>query len=412
MLGGAIRILAAKSTSVMEESPPRLAAATDLQRCRRRQAAKTLDRRRSVLFSVLFGVLSAACSQPPSQSVPAAATPPPGSDYEGAAFEFHPIKDDIYLAVETGNLAIWCNAVVIVNDNDVLLVESHVSPAAAWALLRELKQITDKPVRHVVNTHFHFDHLHGNQIYGGDVEIIGHEFTRRMVLAGSSNRGRTYDYFVGDMPGQVEELEAELAAAEDPDRMAEIEQELSILRNARLALDAVVPTPPNLTLTDRMTLYRGGREIQLMFLGRGHTGGGTWLSTFPPRRCSRPVTCSPQVFPGWAMPTHRSGPRLWSTSSRWMSTSCYRHMGVPSKTSSASITGRHTYAISGLPQPGCTTRAWPPKRRHGGWTCAPMPELSRASSRSEPSWPRSSASMNCSMVVIRMACSGDRRTEE
>ena len=273
MLGGAIRILAAKSTSVMEESPPRLAAATDLQRCRRRQAAKTLDRRRSVLFSVLFGVLSAACSQPPSQSVPAAATPPPGSDYEGAAFEFHPIKDDIYLAVETGNLAIWCNAVVIVNDNDVLLVESHVSPAAAWALLRELKQITDKPVRHVVNTHFHFDHLHGNQIYGGDVEIIGHEFTRRMVLAGSSNRGRTYDYFVGDMPGQVEELEAELAAAEDPDRMAEIEQELSILRNARLALDAVVPTPPNLTLTDRMTLYRGGREIQLMFLGRGHTGG-------------------------------------------------------------------------------------------------------------------------------------------
>ena len=227
---------------------------------------------KSVLLAIFLGVASAACSQPASQSLPTPA-PPPGSDYEGAAFEFQPISDNVYLAVETGNLGAWCNAVVIVNDSDVLLVESHVSPAAAWALLRELKEITDKPVRYVVNTHFHFDHLHGNQIYGDDVEIIGHEFTRQMVLAGDSNRGGTYDYFAGFMPGRIEELEAELAAAEEPDRTGELRHKLEVLRNMRLAMDSVVPTPPNLTLTDRMTLHRGGREIQLLFLGRGHTGG-------------------------------------------------------------------------------------------------------------------------------------------
>lgn len=252
-------------------TPPRIVAA-DLRRGHWRAAAKMATALRSVSLVFLFGALL-ACSQPASQSLPAAAAPPPGSDYEGAAFEFQAISDDVYLAVETGNLGAWCNAVVIVNDNDVLLVESHVSPAAAWALLRELKEITDKPVRYVVNTHFHFDHLHGNQIYGDDVEIVGHEFTRQKVLSGDSNRGRTLDYFAGFVPGRIEELEAELAAGEEPDRAGELRHEVAVLRNMRLAMDDVVPTPPNLTLTDRMTLHRGGREIQLMFLGRGHTAG-------------------------------------------------------------------------------------------------------------------------------------------
>jgi len=274
MVGTAISIARVENDNRLDgpvSTPARLVAG-DLRRSQWRAAAYLVPAMRAVSLVVVFGALS-ACSQPASQSPPAATTPPPGSDYEGAAFEFQAISDDVYLAVETGNLGAWCNAVVIVNDSDVLLVESHVSPAAAWALLRELKEITDKPVRYVVNTHFHFDHLHGNQIYGDDVEIIGHEFTRQKVLSGDSNRGRTLDYFAGFIPGRIEELEAELAAGEEPDRTAELRHELVVLRNMRLAMDDVVPTPPNLTLTDRMTLHRGGREIQLMFLGRGHTGG-------------------------------------------------------------------------------------------------------------------------------------------
>ena len=89
---------------------------------------------------------------------------PPGAEYEGDAFTFHRIQDDIYHAIGTGNLTAGANAAIIINENDVLLVDSHISPAAAWALLRELQPITDKPVRYVVNTHFHFDHVHGNQI--------------------------------------------------------------------------------------------------------------------------------------------------------------------------------------------------------------------------------------------------------
>ncbi len=221
-----------------------------------------------MIVAVSSGLLSC---EPVSQSQ---GEPPPGSAYEGQAFTFHQAREDIYQAVGTGALAVGSNAAVIVNEEDVLLVDSHISPAAGWALLEELRTITTKPVRYVVNTHFHFDHLHGNQIFPPNVEIIGHEFTREMVVTGQSRSGRAYDAFIGTLPDQIRALEEQIQQATDDDSArAVMEERLVIQRNYLEATNAVVPTPPTVTLSDRMTLFRGDREIQLFFFGRGHTGG-------------------------------------------------------------------------------------------------------------------------------------------
>jgi len=96
----------------------------------------------------------------------------------------------------------------------VIVVDDHVSPAAAWVLLEEIKTITDKPVTTVINTHFHYDHAHGNQIFGPNVQIIGHEFTRRMLL-GEAARMPLYQNYVTSLPWQVEALRARVAAEAD-----------------------------------------------------------------------------------------------------------------------------------------------------------------------------------------------------
>lgn len=199
--------------------------------------------------------------------------PPPGAEHAGDAFTFHRIQADIYHAVGTGNMAVGANATIIINDDDVLIVDSHVSPAAAWALLDELRAITTKPVRYVVNTHFHFDHLHGNQVYPSTVEIISHEFTRAMVAAGRSASGRAYDAFIGTLPDQIAELRRELEGTGDSERRGELERQLAIQERYLLAAQSVEPTPPTATLAQRLTLFRGDREIRLLFFGRGHTGG-------------------------------------------------------------------------------------------------------------------------------------------
>jgi glyoxylase-like metal-dependent hydrolase (beta-lactamase superfamily II) len=197
----------------------------------------------------------------------------PGAEHTPPAYTFHKIRDDVYHAVGTGSLAVGANAAVVINEADVLLVDSHVSPAAAQVLLEELKSITNKPVRYVVNTHFHFDHTHGNQIYPASVEVIGHQFTRDALASGASMRGRGYSRFIGTLPQQIATLRAQRDTATTAATRAELERRIRIRENYRAATAAVRPTPPSVAFDSRLTLYRGGREIRLLFFGRGHTGG-------------------------------------------------------------------------------------------------------------------------------------------
>ena len=197
---------------------------------------------------------------------------PAGTSHTGKAFRFNKVKDGIYHAVGTGSLAVVGNSSFIVNDNDVIVVDDHVSPAAAWVLLEEIKEVTNKPVTTVINTHFHFDHAHGNQIFEPDVQIIGHEFTRRMLLNNSIGMPLYRNYLTA-MPGQIEDLRKRIGSEADSAANAKLQTQLQVAENNLASQKELRPTPPNLTLTTRMTLYRGTREIQIRFLGRGHTAG-------------------------------------------------------------------------------------------------------------------------------------------
>lgn len=197
---------------------------------------------------------------------------PAGTTHTGDAFRFNKVRDGVYHAVGTGALAVVGNSSFIVNDNDVIVVDDHVSPAAAWVLLEEIKKVTSKPVTTVINTHFHFDHAHGNQIFDPAVQIIGHEFTRRMLLNNSIGMP-LYQNYVSGMPMQIDALKKQIASTTDPAAKSKLQTQLQVTENNLASQKELKPTPPNVTLTTQMTLYRGKREIQIRYLGRGHTAG-------------------------------------------------------------------------------------------------------------------------------------------
>src|SRR3984885_11915327 len=77
------------------------------------------------------------------------------------------------------------NSVVIVNENDVLVFDTFTRPSTARAELAEIRKITDKPVRYVVNSHHHPDHWSGNEVFAEafpNIEIIASEDTRQYML--------------------------------------------------------------------------------------------------------------------------------------------------------------------------------------------------------------------------------------
>ena len=65
-------------------------------------------------------------------------------------------------------------------------------------------------------------------IYGADVEIIGHEYTRQRLAAGDSTRGRSWDLFIGGLPARIDELRTRVAATADAER-GKLQAQLAVL---------------------------------------------------------------------------------------------------------------------------------------------------------------------------------------
>ena len=225
-----------------------------------------------LLISLLFVV--AVVMNTRSSGVAAQSPRPAGTTFSGKAFRFNKVKEGVYHAIGTGAIAVVGNSTILVNERDAIVIDDHVSPAAAWVLIEELKAITDKPVTTVINTHFHFDHAHGNQIFGPEVQIIGHEFTRRALLDDPVSKPLYQSFYnFKTLEGQIETLKKRIADEKDPAARAKLQTQLTSTENNYASQKELRPTPPNVTLTTQMTLHRGNREIQIRHLGRGHTAG-------------------------------------------------------------------------------------------------------------------------------------------
>lgn len=201
-----------------------------------------------------------------------AEAPTPYPVVQGKVYRFEKVADGVYYG--TGGLG--GNHTIIVNDEDVLLVDDGTTPATARDLLADIKLLTAKPVRTVVNTHFHYDHTDGNSVFGPDVAIIGQEFVRTAILNFDVLHREPYLTSQGTrVPALIESLEGQISAENDAAHKAALEKELANAQMYREQLREIRPVPPNVTYKTKMTLYKGSREIDLLFLGRGHTAGDT-----------------------------------------------------------------------------------------------------------------------------------------
>lgn len=193
------------------------------------------------------------------------------------AWRFEKIADGVYFATGTGVMTTMSNAMVIVNADHTMLVDTSVTPAAARALVAQIAaEITPRPIKYVFNSHYHFDHAHGNQIFGDDVEIVGHEYIRRMLQTNVLQQ-RTNRNFTANLPNQIAQAKQRIAQTTDPQERAKLEANLRVTEAHWTSVQETVPKPPNVTFSDVMTINKGGREVQLHFLGRGHTAGDTMV---------------------------------------------------------------------------------------------------------------------------------------
>ena len=139
------------------------------------------------------------------------------------------------------------NTGIIIGDDAVLVADTQATPAMAGDVIRRIREVTDKPIRYVVLTHYHAVRVLGASAYAP-----------QQILASQD----TYDLI-------VERGEA--------DKASEIGRFPRLFRDVETVPAGL--TGPTMTFQGRITLWLGKLEVQLLQLGRGHTKGDTvvWL---------------------------------------------------------------------------------------------------------------------------------------
>ena len=147
------------------------------------------------------------------------------------------------------------NAGFVVTSDGVVVFDALGTPSLGWALLQAIRKTTDKPVRYVMLSHYHADHIYGLQAFK--------DHTRAVIIA--QDRAREYKE-------QDEEIADERAGA----RLTQRREAL-----APWVDDKTRVVPPDLTFNDRLTLTLGGKTFRMIYAGPAHSASDMMMMVEP-----------------------------------------------------------------------------------------------------------------------------------
>ena len=191
------------------------------------------------------------------------------------------VADGVYLFLSSrhGDVGFVGNSIAILSEEGVLVFDAGCVPSDSAAVLAEIRKLTDKPVRYLVNSHWHWDHWQGNQTYKAAfpvLEIISQENTRTLMRDVSVPRTEND---LKALPGYIDSLRKDLSAkkaAHGPnDELHDLEQLLQADKNFLAQKQSVLFTYPNFTFSESATIWLGMREIRL-FHAQAITSGDTY----------------------------------------------------------------------------------------------------------------------------------------
>jgi len=185
-----------------------------------------------------------------------------------------------FIASESNTGIVSGNCIAIIGDDGVLVVDSTSFPSHARQIIAEIRQMTNQPVRFLVHTHWHPDHLMGDGEFRAafpGVAVISTAFTQTAIaelapkyIKGNAEQGAAY----------AASLRKQVQDGKDDSGKPLNDVDKKYLADYINSLDFAIPeyqqykaVIPNVAFNDSLTISLGKRQVQLLFLGRGNTTG-------------------------------------------------------------------------------------------------------------------------------------------
>ena len=222
-------------------------------------------------------------------------------------FDLQKAADGVFFAHAHPQTVINCNAAIFVRSKDVVVVDAHSKPSAATALIAQIRrEITDKPVRYVVNTHFHWDHTQGDSAYkktGHDVDIIATSATSQLMSQFSADRLRQS---LEEMSIQIDSLQERAGKSASQAEKSFCNEEIRHIRAYQNEMKGYAPELPTITFDTSYLLKDAAFDLHLGWHGQSHTAGDVFV--FCPQR---KAIATGDASHGWVPNIGDGYPRQW-----------------------------------------------------------------------------------------------------
>lgn len=187
--------------------------------------------------------------------------------FESQHFKLEHIGDGVYAAIhKPGGQAIGNGGFVDLGE-EVLVFDSFLSVAAASDLKKAIGELTGKPVRWVVNSHSHNDHIRGNQVYVPGASILSTPETRDYLLKHGYKEAEEEQSFA---PGRMAVFQNSLMEAETEAEIEDAKMWLGYFEAMVESYPILAITPPDVVFNDTMTIYGSKRTVTLIEFQHGH----------------------------------------------------------------------------------------------------------------------------------------------
>lgn len=194
--------------------------------------------------------------------------------FNSAHFQLHQLADGVFAAIHAEDGLAQSNAGIVDLGDRVLIFDTFISPQAASDLRSAVADLLSRPITAVINSHYHNDHIWGNQAFPSDVPIIATRTTRELIITLGAEE---HQGFQAHSPERLSALEAQLDQEQDEARSRLTAYSIAYYRAILGALSQLEIRWPNLTFTDQMDFYGPKRVAHLICYGGGHTGSDSIL---------------------------------------------------------------------------------------------------------------------------------------
>lgn len=195
--------------------------------------------------------------------------------YSSVHFEYRQLADGVFAAIhKPGGYGI-CNAGIVNLGKETLVFDCCLSPEAARDLKKAAEALTGNQVKYVVNSHYHNDHVRGNQVFTG-ARIIASTRTRELMEQLAAAELEEEKLSVDD---RLSGVQFKIASEEDSTKMTEHKLWLGYYQSMKSSHAEYKVTLPDYLVDDSLSLKGKKRSVQLICKGGGHSASDMimWL---------------------------------------------------------------------------------------------------------------------------------------